>query len=60
MNGAAHADAVQCGEVQGSVVWHSTVRRSVVWVSLTLAVESSTKLVTTTSSTEQVRKPWNQ
>ena len=44
-----------CGAVQCDVVWCS-----VVWVGLTLAVESRTKLVTTTSSTEQVRKPWNQ
>ena len=29
-------------------------------VALTLAVESNTKLVITTSSTEHVRKPWNQ
>ena len=46
---------VQCSMAQCRVVWCS-----VVWVGLTLAVESRTKLVTTTSSTEQVRKPWNQ
>ena len=34
--------------------------KDAVWVTLTLAVESNTKLVITTSSTEHVRKPWNQ